>query len=245
MAGCTLRLRSRSRLIASFLVAAVVCLAGVSKIPAGKVSAVRFWSLGNMTRVAVEVSADFKFHSERLTNPDRLFFDIQGARPEMVAKGLRTIAVGDGVLKQIRIAETQPGVTRVVLDLEQRVEFTASQLSSPDRLMIELRAPSEGKAKPAPVVGKVTDPGAAPPVAPPSSVTHPIALVEETAVAAVPAVVAKKSEPRKFEPPPHTEVKADQASGAGRLVAEERTAAASRRGGHSAGKTGDGDRRDG
>src|SRR5262249_46913910 len=42
--------------------------------------------------------------------------------------------------------ETQPGVTRVVLDLEQAVEVTASQLSMPARLMIELRS----KDKPVP-----------------------------------------------------------------------------------------------
>jgi N-acetylmuramoyl-L-alanine amidase len=175
----------------------------VNKNPAGKVSAVRFWSLGDMTRVAIDVSADFKFHSERLTNPDRLFFDIQGARPEM---GLHTITVGDGVLKQIRIAETQPGVTRVVLDLEQRVEFTASQLSSPDRLMIELRV----KDKPAPVTGKVTDAGPALPAAP-RSVTHPIVIAED---APAPAVIAKKPEPRRFEPPPHTEsARADTTAG--------------------------------
>jgi len=203
MAGCTLRLRSRSRLVTGFLLVAAVSFAASSKPPAGKVSAVRFWSLGDMTRVAIDVSAGFKFHSERLTNPDRVFFDIQGARPETIAKGLRTIAVGDGVLKQIRIAETQPGVTRVVLDLEQRVEFTASQLSSPDRLMIELRAPPEGKAKPAPLVGKATE--ASPPasVAPPS-VTHPIVIMDEAPAAA--SAVAKKTEPRKFEPPPHTEI---------------------------------------
>ncbi len=41
---------------------------------------------------------------------------------------------------RIRIAETQKGVTRVVLDLEQHAEFTASQLSGPNRLMIELRS---------------------------------------------------------------------------------------------------------
>ena len=58
---------------------------------------------------------------------------------------MHVIAVGDALLKQIRVAETQPGVTRVVLDLEQHAEFTASQLSSPDRLMIELRA--EGPAR--------------------------------------------------------------------------------------------------
>src|SRR5579872_1496163 len=152
MAGYISRPRSRSRLATSFLLLAVVSLAASTK-SLSKVSSVRFWSLGELTRVAIDVSDGFKFRSERLTNPDRLFFDIQGARPDIVAKSLRTIPVGDGVLKQIRIAETQPGVTRVVLDLEPHVEFTASQLTSPDRLMIELRGPS-GKARPAPVVGK-------------------------------------------------------------------------------------------
>src|SRR5271165_6633928 len=195
MAGCTLRPRSRSRLAASFLLGAAVSFAASTKAQPGKVSAVRFWSLDQMTRVAIDVSTGFKFHSERLTNPDRLFFDIQGARPEMIAKGLHTIPVGDGILKQIRIAETQPGVTRVVLDLEQRVEFTASQLGSPDRLMIELRAKD-------PVARKVTEAAPAPvPVAPPS-VTHPIVIVDGG-----PAVAsAKKPEPRRFEPPPHTEI---------------------------------------
>ncbi|MGA3204623.1 MAG: AMIN domain-containing protein, partial [Bryobacteraceae bacterium] len=113
----------------------MVCFAPPSITAAkatGKVSEVRFWSLGELTRVAIDVSADFKYKSEHLTNPDRLFFDIEGARPDTIAKGLRTIPVGDGILKQIRIAETQPGVTRVVLDLAQPAEFTASQLTSPD-----------------------------------------------------------------------------------------------------------------
>ena len=52
----------------------------------------------------------------------------------------KTIPVGDHLLKQIRIAETQPGTTRIVLDLEQDADFTASQLSNPERLMVELRA---------------------------------------------------------------------------------------------------------
>jgi N-acetylmuramoyl-L-alanine amidase len=179
------------------LLLAVVSFAATSK-NSNKVSAVRFWSLGDLTRVAIDVSADFKFRSERLTNPDRLFFDIQGARPDLTAKGLHTIPVGDGILKQIRIAETQPGVTRIVLDLEKNVEFTASQLTSPDRLMIELR----GKDRPAPVTGKATQTTAPAPV-PPPSVTHPI--VVDDASAPIPAIV-KKLEPKKFEPPPHTVV---------------------------------------
>ena len=199
MAGYTSGPRSRSKLVTGFLLVAVVSFAASAKI-SNKVNAVRFWSLGDLTRVAIDVSSGFKFRSERLTNPNRLFFDIEGAKPEMIAKGLQTIPVGDGILKQIRIAETKPGVTRVVLDLEQHAEFTASQLTSPDRLMIELR----GKEHAAPVTAKMTEVAA--PVAPPS-VTHPIVLLGlHPEVATAPSAIGKKLEPRKFEPPPHTEI---------------------------------------
>jgi N-acetylmuramoyl-L-alanine amidase len=124
-------------LVACF--ALTICSAGTTKPAASKITAIRFWSLGDVTRVAIEVSSEFHYRSDRLPNPDRLFFDIQGSKPEMIAKGMHVISVGDSLLKQIRVAETQPGVTRVVLDLAQSVEFTASQLSSPDRLMVELR----------------------------------------------------------------------------------------------------------
>jgi N-acetylmuramoyl-L-alanine amidase len=202
MEGYTFGLRGRSKLLSSFLLVAVVSLAASTKTTANKVSAVRFWSLGDMTRVAIDVTAEFKFRSERLTNPERLFFDIEGAKPE-VEKTLQTIAVGDGILKQIRIAETKPGVTRVVLDLDQHVEFTASQLTSPDRLMIELH----GTARPAPMTGKVIE--EAPIPAAPPSVTHPIVLSESIPATVTPAAVTpskpKKPEPRRFEPPPHVE----------------------------------------
>lgn len=202
MAGCILRQRSRSKLGASFLLALGVCLAAPPKNATNKISSVRFWSLGELTRVVVDVSSEFKFRSERLTNPDRLFFDIKGAKPEAIARGMQKIAVGDGILKQIRIAETQPGVTRIVLDLEPKVEFTASQLTSPDRLIVELRA----KDRPAPpVVGKMTEVAA--PIVVPPEVKHPIVKEDHGPVElAATSPATKKSEPRRFEPPPHTEV---------------------------------------
>ena len=154
MAGCPSEQSSRARsithlttgVIVSLSFACSLSLAAPAKTATGKVTAVRFWSLGDVTRVAIEVSSEFHYKFERLTNPDRLFFDIEGAKPEMVAKGMHVIAVDDTLVKQIRVAETQPGVTRVVLDLAQSAEFTASQLSGPDRLMVEVRL----KDRPAP-----------------------------------------------------------------------------------------------
>jgi hypothetical protein len=68
MAGYISGLRSRSKLSASFLLLGVVSFAAAAKIPS-KVSAVRFWSLGELTRVAIDVTAGFKFRSERKRSP--------------------------------------------------------------------------------------------------------------------------------------------------------------------------------
>jgi len=109
--------------------------------PASKtaVTAVRFWTLNDATRVVIETTGEFDFVSDRVAGPDRIFFDVKGARLRLGSKGPHTIPVGDHLLRQLRIAETQPGVTRIVFDLITAVEFTASQLTNPDRLIVELR----------------------------------------------------------------------------------------------------------
>jgi N-acetylmuramoyl-L-alanine amidase len=186
MAGCISEPRKNNLgLLAGFACAAIVLGADASKV-----TAVRFWSLGDVTRVAIEVSSDFRYKSDRLEHPDRLFFDIIGARPQTVNKGMRVIAVDDGLLKQIRTAETQPGVTRVVLDLQRNASFTASQLSSPDRLMIELRA----KDSPAP-------PATASTTGAKTIAAAPVVPVEEDLVKTVLADAVKPA-PKKFTPPP-------------------------------------------
>jgi N-acetylmuramoyl-L-alanine amidase len=113
---------------------------------AGRVTSVRFWSLGDITRVAIEVSSPFTFTADHLSNPERVFFDIRGARPE-VAHGARAIPVGDSLVNQIRIAETLPKVTRVVLDLARPVSMTTSQLANPYRLIVELHAKASAPNK--------------------------------------------------------------------------------------------------
>jgi N-acetylmuramoyl-L-alanine amidase len=193
MADCTLPPRRSVAPGILALLAASLCSAAPP--PAGKVTAVRFWSLGETTRVAIEVSGSFKYRSDRLPEPDRLFFDIQDARPALGELKMETIPVGDPLLKQIRIAETQKGVTRVVLDLEShdpKTEYTASQLSNPDRLMIELRL----KDKTAPPISKSVSGG--------KTLTETPAVPVEAELV-VPAAsanrIALKPEPRKFQPP--------------------------------------------
>jgi N-acetylmuramoyl-L-alanine amidase len=127
-----------------FLAAAVISgnllsVGAAQQAGGGTLTAVRFWSLGEVTRVAVETDREVQYRWERIENPDRVFFDLIGIRARAGQRGLQVVPVGDKLLKQIRTAETRPGTTRVVLDLAAPVEVSASQLTNPDRLMIELR----------------------------------------------------------------------------------------------------------
>ena len=141
-----------------------------------RVKAVRHWTFDETTRIAVEISGEFEYHVERLHNPERIFFDIRNSRPSTGGKGVGVTNVDDKLLKRIRIAETQPGVTRVVLDVVPQVEFTASQLMNPDRLMIELR---KGAPPAIPVISALpkeppVKPIPAPVIAPPPAAPQPL-----------------------------------------------------------------------
>ena len=102
-----------------------------------QVKAIRVWSFPGITRVAVEVNGDFTYQFDRAHNPERLFFDLTGTAPSQGYHFFKK-EVGDKLLKRVRVAEAHPGVTRIVLDLQATADFTASQLTSPDRLIVEL-----------------------------------------------------------------------------------------------------------
>jgi N-acetylmuramoyl-L-alanine amidase len=103
-----------------------------------EVTAVRCWSLSEATRVVIEVDGEFEFRAERAHDPERLFFDVKGSRPHIKGHRYYSADVGDKLVKKVRVAETQAGVTRVVLDLQGAADYSANQLSNPDRLVVEL-----------------------------------------------------------------------------------------------------------
>jgi N-acetylmuramoyl-L-alanine amidase len=126
----------------AFFALALTCLGAAkpSRPPQSRVEAVRFWSFGDVTRIAVQTQGDYKILTDQIEHPYRVYFDLNGIRPPASAQhGVQIIAVGDKRLKQIRIAEVSPGRTRIVFDLEGPAEVVSSQLVNPDRLMIELR----------------------------------------------------------------------------------------------------------
>jgi N-acetylmuramoyl-L-alanine amidase len=126
--------------LAALAISATMLFAQNERAAVHSVTAIRSWSLTEVTRIAIEVSGEFHTRSDRLHNPERVYFDIVGARPHLDAKRIWSKEIGDKLVQRVRVAETLPGTTRIVLDLAGPVEVTTSQLSNPNRLIVELRA---------------------------------------------------------------------------------------------------------
>ncbi|MBI3210998.1 MAG: N-acetylmuramoyl-L-alanine amidase [Candidatus Solibacter usitatus] len=132
----------RSRTIAAAWTMMLIAMTPLSLVAADHmgVTAVRFWSISDATRIAIETTGPFKFVSARLESPARIYFDIKDARPQLSKSMQHVIAVKDSRIKQIRVAETSPGTTRIVMDLEEgALDIQSSQLDGPNRLMIEVK----------------------------------------------------------------------------------------------------------
>lgn len=174
-----------------------------------QVTAVRCWSLDDVTRVVIEVDGDFEFHAERAHNPERIFFDMDRSAPHINGHRFYSTNVGDRLVKKVRVAEPHGGVTRVVLDLQGAADYTATQLSNPDRLVVELRPPGQ-TSRPARIIERplftppATRPSApqvvaqalpAPPVLGPAPL--PATGLSSTATAPAPSGFAMRVQPER------------------------------------------------
>jgi len=118
---------------------------------------VQFTSEPTVTRVVIALSGEAIYRTERIENPDRVFFDLPRFVPRLAAGKQRSaqLMVNDRHIRQIRVAENQPGLTRLVFDMESpEVTYKASLALDPPRLIVEFRL---GSAAPARTLGKQTE----------------------------------------------------------------------------------------
>jgi N-acetylmuramoyl-L-alanine amidase len=102
-----------------------------------RVTGIRHWSTPDYTRVAIDLESDIKFGSQRIDNPDRIFFDLRDTKLASTLVG-KSFDVDDGFLKKIRVAQFQPGRTRVVLEVDNLSDYDAFLLPDPYRLIIDI-----------------------------------------------------------------------------------------------------------
>jgi N-acetylmuramoyl-L-alanine amidase len=102
-----------------------------------RVTGIRHWSTPDYTRVAIDLESEIKFGSQRIADPDRIFFDLRGTKLASTLVG-KSFDVDDGFLKKIRVAQFQPGRTRVVLEVDDLSDYEAFLLPNPYRLIIDI-----------------------------------------------------------------------------------------------------------
>jgi N-acetylmuramoyl-L-alanine amidase len=111
-----------------------------------RVISIKHWTAPDYTRVVINLDGETRFYALRIDHPDRILFDLPDTE---LAHGLmgNTMDVGDGFVRKIRVAENKPGSTRVVLDVDDSTDYSASLASNPARLIIDVRSRHDQASK--------------------------------------------------------------------------------------------------
>jgi len=138
-----------------------------------RVTKIHTWNADTYTRIVIDVGAQVKYQAARLSNPDRIYFDVENAKidPELLHKPVDV--ENGGFLKSVRVAQNQLDVVRVVLEVDHAKDYSVSLLPNPYRLVVDVygnSAPTEESARAnspatAPAVGSAPSPAKDIPVA--------------------------------------------------------------------------------
>ncbi|BCS52929.1 N-acetylmuramoyl-L-alanine amidase [Geobacter sp. SVR] len=109
--------------------------------PSAVLSEIKHWSNPDYTRISLELDRDVTWEAHELGKgkdgkPSRIYVDINRTR---LAKGVKDITIGDGLLKGARVGQYKADVVRVVLDTENIKDYKVFPLSEPARLIIDVR----------------------------------------------------------------------------------------------------------
>ncbi len=107
-------------------------------MPAGAVDVtdISYWSYPEYTRVVISLTDQVEFTQKRLSNPDRLYFDLRNSRINKEIK--KNISVSNEMLKAVRAGQFDSSTVRVVLDLEKITDYKIVTLEDPVRLIIDI-----------------------------------------------------------------------------------------------------------
>ncbi len=107
-------------------------------------SGIRHWSTPVYTRIAIDLQDQVAYQAARVPGPDRIYFDLYGARLDPALNGKSVEVIDDGFLKRIRAAQFSNNVTRIVLDVSSVSDYSAFLLPNPWRLIIDIHGLKPG-----------------------------------------------------------------------------------------------------
>jgi N-acetylmuramoyl-L-alanine amidase len=106
----------------------------VFALGSSEVTGLSYRSYPDHTEIVITLSHKAAFTKNRLSNPDRLYFDIKNCG---IAREVRpVIPVANGVVKSLRASQFSGSTVRVVLDLERAAAFKVADLDDPERIIV-------------------------------------------------------------------------------------------------------------
>ena len=109
-----------------------------------EVSQVRVWNADNYTRIIIELGGQAKYQAARISDPDRIYFDIENAKLSSELLHQPIDVPSGGYLKAVRVAQNRSDVVRVVLDVAKVKDYSVFELADPDRLVVDVYGPADG-----------------------------------------------------------------------------------------------------
>lgn len=103
-----------------------------------EVTGIRHWSSADSSTVVIDLQDQVQYEAHRLTNPERIYFDLHDTRLANDLFG-KNIEIGDPLVQRVRVAQPIPGITRVVLETKGAPNFSVSLEVNPYRLVVEIR----------------------------------------------------------------------------------------------------------
>jgi len=129
-------MRGSGKLFLIALLMSLVCASTSLAAEDVEVTDIRYWSYPDYTRIVINLSDSAEFTKNRLSNPDRLYFDIKNTR---IRHELKTnLPIGNGMLKSVRAAQFAENTVRVVLDLQAVRDYKIVSLEDPIRIIVDV-----------------------------------------------------------------------------------------------------------
>ena len=106
-----------------------------------EVTEIHNWVGPSYTRVVIAAGGPFQYTTLRLSNPDRIVFDLPNTH---LSRDLmkRSVPINGAFLREIRVGQFKPDVTRVVLDVKDINDYSAFPVPNPFRLIIDVHGSS-------------------------------------------------------------------------------------------------------
>jgi len=117
-----------------------------------EVTEIHEWVGPNYTRVVIGGQGPFLYNTLRLSNPDRIVFDLPNTHLDHSLLK-KIVPINGDFLRDIRVGQYKPDVTRIVLDVRNLHDYSAFPLPNPFRLIIDVHGSPAKMAKKTPEHG--------------------------------------------------------------------------------------------